>query len=99
MELDIFDNRPVKNKEDRIEALLQPRYNNLQMWHTRGGNCELLETELVQQSPAHDDIKDALASAVEVAVPPTFMGLGHFTSASGTPKRYANVHPRFGGIG
>ena len=97
--LSVDEHRPVKNKEDRIEALLQPRYNNLQMWHTRGGNCELLETELVQQSPAHDDIKDALASAVEVAVPPTFMGLGHFTSASGAPKRYANVHPRFGGIG
>lgn len=86
--------RPMKKKEERIEAILQPRYTNLSMWHYQGGYCELLEEELVLQNPPHDDIKDALASAVEVAVPPSFMGM----QVSQAAKLQDNFHPRFGGI-
>lgn len=90
--LTIEDVRPTKKKEERIEAILQHRYNNRSMWHYQGGNCEILEEELILQNPSHDDIKDALASAVEIAVPPTFMSMG-VSSA----KRQASFHPRFGG--
>ena len=62
--------RPTKNKEERIEAILAPRYDNLQMYHYRGGNTQVLEEELVMQNPAHDDVVDALATAVEHAVKP-----------------------------
>jgi hypothetical protein len=41
------------------------------MWHYRTGNIQLLEEELIFANPAHDDVKDALASAVDFAVPPT----------------------------
>jgi phage terminase large subunit-like protein len=85
--------RPTKNKEERIEAILQPRYMNRQVYHYSGGNCELLEEELIMQKPAHDDIKDALASAVEIAVPPSFMNLGVQAR-----NKEALHHPRFGGI-
>lgn len=95
--LSIDEARPTRNKEERIEAILQPRYTNLQMWHYPGGNCELLEEELVMQRPPHDDIKDALASAVEVSTPPSFMGMGNSSSTLSTPQSYVN--PRFGGIG
>lgn len=98
--LSIEDVRPTKKKEERIEAVLQHRYANGAMWHYRGGNCELLEEELVQQRPPHDDIKDALTSAVEIATPPSFMNMAHFTSGGERKKsiseEYANK--RFGGI-
>ena len=40
------------------------------MWHFKGGFTEVLEDELVKLNPAHDDLKDALASAVSIAVKP-----------------------------
>jgi phage terminase large subunit-like protein len=66
----IEENRPIKNKEERIKASLEPRYSNQQMWHYKGGNCQTLEEELVMEHPEHDDIKDCLAAVVEVAKPP-----------------------------
>jgi len=65
--------RPTRShgtKEERLEAILKPRYENLSILHYRGGLCQELEDELVQERPAHDDIKDALASAIDVAVIP-----------------------------
>lgn len=94
--LSVEDVRPTKRKEERIEAVLQHRYHNRTVYHYAGGNCEILEEELVLQNPPHDDVKDALASAVEIAVPPSFMGM-----SSGPRKNNSNnvsYHPRFGGI-
>ncbi len=92
--LSVEEVRPIKDKQTRIEATLQPRYSNMQMWHFQGGNCELLEEELVLQSPPHDDMKDALASAVEIAQPPSFMSMG-----SERNQQDAYYNPKFGGIG
>lgn len=63
-------NRHQGDKEERILSVLQPKYDNLQIWHYRGGNCQTLEEELVLQHPPHDDIKDALANAISIAVAP-----------------------------
>lgn len=63
-------NRHQGNKEERIAAVLEPRYDNLQIWHYRGGNVQTLEEELMSRNPPHDDLKDALASAVDMAVKP-----------------------------
>jgi len=89
--------RPTKNKDERIEAILQHRYANGLIWHYRGGNCEILEEELTQQKPAHDDVKDALASVVEICVPPSFMNMGSSSISRPTAEQYTNK--RFGGIG
>lgn len=62
--------RDEGTKHERIEAVLHHRYENLQMWHYRGGNCQILEEELEMARPPHDDIKDALASACSIAKPP-----------------------------
>lgn len=73
--LSIDEHRPSSRdgaKEDRINANLQPKYQNLQMWHQRGGLWELLEEQLVQQNPAHDDLKDAVSTCMEICVAPTF---------------------------
>lgn len=73
LSLSVDEFRPNKhqgNKEERISAILEPRYDNLQIWHYRGGNIQTLEEELMSRNPPHDDIKDALASAVDMAVKP-----------------------------
>ena len=73
LSLSVEEFRPNKhqgNKEERIAAVLEPRYDNLQIWHYRGGNVQTLEEELMSRNPPHDDVKDALASAVDMAVKP-----------------------------
>ena len=93
--LSIDDNNPKKKaKEERIEAALQPKYYNKQMWHFLGGNCELLEEELVNQRPQHDDIKDALASCMEIMVAPSFIGNN---TVSHERKSQVSFNTRFGG--
>lgn len=84
--------RTLGSKEERISATLYPRYENKQIWHYKGGNCQVLEEELVQQNPAHDDVKDCLTACIQICVAPTFMGL---TQKPGFEGKY---HSRFGGI-
>jgi phage terminase large subunit-like protein len=86
-------NRYTGNKEERVAAVLEPRYDNLMVYHRRGGNWQLLEDELVSNAPPHDDVKDALASAVEIAVKPTAM-IGRNRANMESNVVY---HPRFGG--
>jgi hypothetical protein len=73
LRLSIDEFRPTRKegtKEERIAAALEHRYENMTIWHYKGGYTDVLEEELVLARPAHDDIKDALASAVEIAVKP-----------------------------
>tara|TARA_R110000796_G_scaffold177918_2_gene294682 strand:+ start:491 stop:2032 length:1542 start_codon:yes stop_codon:yes gene_type:complete len=94
LSISIDEHSPTRHqgsKEERMRAVLEPRYDNLAVWHYHGGNCQMLEDELMAEHPPHDDIKDALANAIEIAVPPT--------SAS---RKRDNVVPifngRFGGV-
>ena len=97
LRLSVDEFRPVKSmgsKEERISAALEPRYDNLQMWHYKGGYTNILEEELTQSRPAHDDIKDALASAVEIAIKPSqkrSSGLNTFKPSIGTNSRFGGV--------
>lgn len=63
-------NRTLGTKEERMSAILEPKYDNMQVWHYKGGNCQILEEELVMLNPPHDDVKNALADAIEIAVAP-----------------------------
>lgn len=87
-------NRHQGSKEERMEAVLQPRYTNQQIWHYRGGNCQILEEELVLTNPPHDDVKDSLASVIEACVAPT----GSSMSNRGTNVLDFSTHSRFGGV-
>lgn len=92
--LSIDEYRPTRNegtKEERIAATLEPKYDNLSVWHYKGGNCTLLEEELLLAKPPHDDIKDALTAAIDIAVVPK----KHSHS-----KKTNNVvfHGRWGGV-
>jgi len=86
--------RHTGSKQERIHTILQPRYDQLRIWHFHGGECQNLEDELVVKNPTHDDIKDALASAIDIAIPP----LGMYGYASNKPKTNIIFHPRFGGV-
>ena len=73
MTISVDEYRPSKkegSKEERIAATLEHRYDNQLMWHYEGGWTQVLEEELIQARPAHDDVKDALASAVGIAIRP-----------------------------
>jgi predicted phage terminase large subunit-like protein len=90
----VIEVKPTRNqgsKEERMEAILMPRYENNQVFHYRGGNTQTLEDELVTQNPPHDDVKDALANAIENAVKPA--------SNVHYKKHNDNIvwHSRFGG--
>lgn len=96
LRLSIDEFRPTRkegSKEERIAAALEHRYDNQVIWHYQGGYIDVLEEELILERPPHDDVKDALASAVEIAVKPM--------KASSREDRLDNVikfSSRFGGV-
>lgn len=93
--LSIDEHNPTRHegdKNERISAILEPKYDNLQVWHYKGGNCQSLEEELIMLHPPHDDIKDALANAIDIAIIPKNR---HHRNMNVTKIEY---HPRFGGV-
>lgn len=96
LSLTVDEFRPTRwqgSKEERLMAILEPRYSNRQIWHYPGGNCQALEEELIYANPAHDDIKDALASAIDFAIAP----LDIFRMKKESTSNF-NYHGRFGGV-
>lgn len=75
MPVSIDEYRPSTkmSKEERMGAVLRPRYENRSIWHYQGGNCQVLEEELVMAKPPHDDAKDALTNAIEILQIPSGM--------------------------
>lgn len=97
MSISVDEYRPSRHegsKEERIAATLEHRYDDHMMWHMEGGWTPILEEELIQARPAHDDVKDALASAVGIAIKPK-------QSKSNVMKDfglYGQKRSRFGGV-
>jgi phage terminase large subunit-like protein len=91
--IDEYNPPKTMRKEERISAILEPRYSNKMMWHYKGGNCQVLEEELMMSNPEHDDIKDALASVIEIAKAPAG------SARVWNRNRDTNVYSaRFGGL-
>lgn len=94
--LSVEEFRPGKGegtKAERIASSLEPLYEELVVWHLEGGLTPVLEDELEKARPEHDDIKDAMASAVEIAiVPKKPFGSGRFQ------KPTTKNQSRFGGV-
>jgi phage terminase large subunit-like protein len=95
LSLAVDDYRPTRNegaKAERIAAVLEPRYSNLSIWHYKGGYIPALEEEVILARPKHDDIKDALASVIEIAKPPRRL--------RDLDSETSNVifHSKFGGV-
>lgn len=99
LSLSVEEYRPSRtegSKEERIAATLEHRYDNLTVWHTEGGYTPVLEEELVQARPAHDDIKDCLASAVGIAVRPKDTKTKDDLMSMFQPS--IQINSRFGGV-
>lgn len=96
LRLSIDEYRPSRhegNKEERIAAALEHRYENQVMWHFKGGYTPVLEEELVLARPPHDDVKDALAAAVEIVIKPKASRKPDFLGVTSI-----ETHKRFGGV-
>jgi len=98
LSLTVDEYRPSKfigSKEERIIASLEPKYANQQIWHYLGGNCQVLEEELIFANPPHDDCKDALAAVIsaDFAIPPT-----NFFSYAKSAMTNFSFHSKFGGV-
>lgn len=94
--LAVEDFRPSRwqgSKEERILSTLEPKYANKQIWHYPSGNCQTLEEELIFANPAHDDIKDALTSAIDMSTAP----LNLFKLKKDTSNDF-KFHSRYGGV-
>lgn len=80
-------------KIERCAIVLEPRYENQVMWHYRGGYTSEYEEQVLLARPANDDLRDAVAAAVEISKPPSSRG------QKGGVKRGADIitHERFGG--
>ena len=58
------------NKIERHAAIVEPRYRAGTIFHYKGGYTPELEEEIVLERPTHDDLEDALCSAIEISKPP-----------------------------
>lgn len=93
--LKIEEYRPTRqdgHKWERIASILEPLYEDKRIYHYRGGNCELLEQELIMNHPPSDDIKDSLSCAVLISSSPSKEMNSNVVSL---PFKY---NSRFGGI-
>ena len=79
-------------EQDKTASATIALYEDHKIFHYRGGNCELLEEELKQLKPAHDDIKNALADAISISVAPRKRSIGTAGEIQLRPLS------RFGGI-
>lgn len=97
LSISVEELRPTKqegSKEERIAAALEHLYDDQKVWHQEGGWTTVLEEELIQARPAHDDIKDALAWAVSISVKPAggrSAGLSDFFSTGLKRGRFGGV--------
>ncbi len=96
LRLKVDEYRPSRtegSKEERIDSTLLPKYKNKSLYHSRGGNTQILEEELLMNHPPHDDVKDALAAAIDVSVPPLRKRINKSMS-----KRSEGLTSNFGGV-
>lgn len=83
--------RAMGNKDERCEATLMPRYENNTLWHFKGGFMNEYEEQILLQRPAHDDLRDAVAAAIEVGKKPMKRG-------NTENRKVVAINSRFGGF-
>lgn len=81
-----------KEKRLRIMSCLEPLYQGKTIFHFRGGNCEILEDELISERAPHDDVADAVAMCNEI-VPFQIK-----RKRSNKGSNVIRINTRFGGV-
>lgn len=84
--------RSEGEKSERCEMILMPRYENKTVLHFLGGLITTYEEQLTQARPSHDDLRDAVAAAVEISKVPAKQ-----RQTSADAGRVTAINPRFGG--
>ena len=74
-----------------MASILDTRYENMTVYHTKGGLTPALEEELILARPKHDDLKDTLASAIQIAKSPRAL-------RDSVNKQNVVYNTRFGGV-
>lgn len=86
------EGKPAKGeKTERTAAILEPRYEAMSIWHYKGGQITAYEEQMLMARPAHDDLRDAVAAAVEISKP------AHKRHRDAARSSTVTFHPRFGG--
>ncbi len=86
-------NPGITHKDLRIMNILEPQYKSQSVFHYRGGMAEILEQEMLDAKPTHDDLKDCWAMCVD----PTFMKLKKQSRTKLRPN-VLHFNSRFGGV-
>lgn len=89
--IDLYIPPNSDGKFARVNGILEPLYQSGAIYHYRGGNCQVLEDELVSVNPLHDDTKDAWAMTCDLMVKP----IARRQAAS---SNVLSFHKRFGGV-
>jgi len=94
--ISVDEHRPTRaegSKEERIAAAREHLYDDRRVWHFEGGFIPVLEDELIQARPSHDDVKDAMANAVSIAIKPIGSrgNVSEFFNPVGTRSRFGGV--------
>lgn len=89
--IDLYIPPNTEGKFARVNGILEPLYQSGAIYHYRGGNCQVLEDELVSVNPLHDDTKDAWAMCVDLMVKP-------IQRQKQSNQNVVKFHKRFGGI-
>ena len=89
--IDLYIPPNTEGKFARVNGILEPLYQSGAIYHYRGGNCQVLEDELVSVNPLHDDTKDSWAMCIDLMVKP--LQRRHKPS-----NNVLQFHNRFGGV-
>lgn len=57
-------------KEEKHQAILYPRISNGGVFFCKGGLTDIAIEEIILERPPHDDLKDALTTAISISVAP-----------------------------
>jgi len=68
----VFEGKRAEGeKTERCAAILLPRYETQTILHYKGGLITTYEEQVTLSRPSHDDLRDAMAAAVEISKPPS----------------------------
>jgi predicted phage terminase large subunit-like protein len=89
--IDLYIPPNTEGKFARVNGILEPLYQSGAIYHYRGGNCQVLEDELVSVNPLHDDTKDSWAMCIDLMVKP-------LQRRNKPSNNVLQFHSRFGGV-
>lgn len=82
------------SKQERHASITLPKYESQLVYHQEGGYYPMLEEQLIQVRPSHDDALDAVTIGIENVTKPQSKG---FRQRAAGNDNVVRAHNRFGG--